>query len=852
MKILRKLAFRVAAPILLLVTLFGLVLHLFVADMINFFARERAEEDLKSFSREIFGNCNRCFEELMQSGKLEDPTAVRIKKALTMGDVEDYLEKFRLKGIICQRNDSKSEILMETEEAQELRSAASSANNTNILISRSVAGKHYFAYTFDFQPWGWRILIARDSAAYSSLVERVQQLYWIFSALLFLMTFGLIIVENRLLSRPVNQIIRDLRDGVPPSYTGLVEFEFLSTSIAGMMRTLAEREARLRESENRYRTIFETTGTAIAVSEEDTTISMVNARFEQDTGYSKKEIEGKKCWTELVSEDDLEWMKEIHALRRTNPDAVPVQYEFKLTDKQGTCKHMLLTGGIITGTTQSIVSLIDITDRKREELERRLEREARSAEALRRKNVELAQEIDARKRTEESLRASEERFRVIFEAAEDCFFIKNTKLEYTHANPAYLKLLERPIEEVLGKTDDALALDSHYAERANSLEIRVLEGESFETEHTVTWKGWPISLDIIRFPLRDSSGNTFGICGIARDVSERKAAQDERLAPPSRSYRSAMIQETRRQVVLAAESDSTVLFLGESGTGKDHWARFLHDHSRRSGSSFFSINCAALPPELVESELFGHEAGAFTGARARKRGLLELAEGGTLLLNEIGEMPWALQSKLLTFMDTQSITRVGGETSITVDARILAATNRDLVKEIEKERFRLDLFYRLAVLTITVPPLRERMEDLPRLARELLSRAGERMGLTNLPSLDNAAMSALLDYNWPGNIRELQNVLERALILCDRKKITVMDLGLEKTDSKQPGASRDTEMAILLGRARSFDEAVEETKRALINKALERSRGSIKKAAILLGMTRNSIDHHMRRLGIRK
>jgi PAS domain S-box-containing protein len=498
------------------------------------------------------------------------------------------------------------------------------------------------------------------------------------------------------------------------------------------------------------------------------------------------------------------------------------------------------------------MSLMDITDRRQEELERRLEQEARAAEELRKTNLELAREIEARKRTEESLTASEERFRAVFETAGDCVFIKNTELEYTHVNPACVDLLERPVAGILGKTDEALSLDANYTALAKSLESRVLLGETVETEHTVTWKGWPVHLNVIRFPLRDSSGRIFRICGISRDVSDRKAVQDRRWTPPPQGYQSAAIQETMRRAILAAESDSTVLFLGESGTGKDYWARFLHDHSRRSGSSFLAINCAALPPELVESELFGHEAGAFTGARGRKRGLLELAEGGTLLLNEIGEMPLALQSKLLTFMDTQSFTRVGGETAISVDARILAATNRDVAKEIERGRFRRDLFYRLAVLTITVPPLRQRADDIPYLVGELLAGLGARMGLVELPAVDSDAMDALLEYDWPGNVRELQNVLERALILCDRNRITVRDLGLEKPEARQSGSSGNTLEELLLPEGRTFEAALSDTKRFLILRALERAGGSVKHAASLLGMTRNSIDHHIRRLGLRR
>jgi len=203
-------------------------------------------------------------------------------------------------------------------------------------------------------------------------------------------------------------------------------------------------------------------------------------------------------------------------------------------------------------------------------------------------------------------------------------------------------------------------------------------------------------------------------------------------------------------------------------------------------------------------------------------------------------------------MDTHSITRVGGEAGISVDTRVLAATNRELVKEIERERFRLDLFYRLAVLTIAVPPLRQRRDDIPTLVPELLAAVSEKMGLMKTPTVGSAAMEALLQYSWPGNVRELQNVLERAIILCDREKITVKDLGLQTADSTQAAISGGKSVEVLLSQGRSFEEAVEETKRLLIVRALERSGGSIKKAAALLDMTRNSIDHHMRRLRIRK
>ncbi len=852
MSIFKRLSFRLAIPIVLLSILLWVVLYLFVLDTIGGFAEERAREDLKSLAREVMNTCNVGFDLLIQAGKLDHTVEVRIRKALVLAQLEDFFREFKLEAIAQAGKDPDRKVVLNTIDLDVSQAHLVADGDPFRLGTVELRGTRYFAYGLDFQPWLWRIVLLRKTDAYAGLAEKVRRLYWIIVLLLLVMALGLILIESRLLQRPVEKIVHDVRTGEPPTYRGVEELEFLSGTIAGMMRTLAEREERLRESENRYRTIFETTGTAIAVSEQDTTLRMVNSRFEDDTGYSRAEVEGKKSWTDFVSKPDLERMTEMHSQRRTDPGAAPAQYEFTLLDKQGNAKNMLLTASLIPGTTQSIMSLLDITDRTREEWERRLQQEAAAAETLRRTNMELAREVEARKRIEDSLRASEERFRAVLENAEDGIFIKDTQLKYTHANPAYLRLLERDLPEILGKTDEELSLHLDYAAHAKTLESRVLQGESVETEHSLTWKGWPLSLNVVRFPVRDSKGKALAVCGMARDVSDRRAAQRQPVSSDAQRYASPAIQETLRRVILAAESGSTVLFLGESGTGKDYWARFLHDHSPRSMGSFFSINCAALPPEIVESELFGHEAGAFTGARKRKRGLLELAEGGSLLLNEIGEMPAAIQSKLLTFLDEHCITRVGGEIRIPVDARILAATNRDLQSAVEQGHFRSDLFYRLAVVTITVPPLRDRIEDVPAMVRDMLAAMGEKMGTATLPVLEPGAMEALLRYHWPGNVRELQNALERALILCDRTRITVRDLGLVEAVSRESSLSDDGSLEIRLPAGQSFEDSLDETKRRVITKALELSGGSIKRAAAQLKMTRNSIDYHMRRLGIRR
>ncbi|MFZ5867344.1 MAG: sigma-54-dependent transcriptional regulator [Thermodesulfobacteriota bacterium] len=293
----------------------------------------------------------------------------------------------------------------------------------------------------------------------------------------------------------------------------------------------------------------------------------------------------------------------------------------------------------------------------------------------------------------------------------------------------------------------------------------------------------------------------------------------------------------------AAATDSIVLLLGESGSGKDYLARYIHDHSRRSEGPFFTINCAAVAPELAESELFGHEPGAFTGSRGRKRGLLELAEGGTLFLNEIGDLSLLMQAKLLTFLDSRTFTRVGGETQIAVDARLIVATNKMLAQEAILGHFRADLYYRLNVFTITVPSLRERREDIPVLVKEILRNLVSERVTAVVPRVDPAAMNSLLRYEWPGNVRELRNILERALILSDDGRIGVHSLALESSQREWSFVSRfpDTQ---------SIHEVADDLKRSLIEEALRRSGGAKQEAARLLGISRHALAHQMKSLGL--
>lgn len=457
--------------------------------------------------------------------------------------------------------------------------------------------------------------------------------------------------------------------------------------------------------------------------------------------------------------------------------------------------------------------------------------------------VGVITDVSLLKKAQSDLRAGEERFRAVFETAQDCIFIKGPDLRYSHVNPAMLKWVALPPEAVIGKTDEEI-FGPQQAKQFRDVDLRVLNGQIIEEQHSITRGPNRIVFDCIRVPLKNSENKTVGLCGIARDITE---LSERVLEAEGTRYecKSKAMRTTLAKALLAAKSESIILLLGESGSGKDFLARCIHERSHRAGGPFFTINCAALPPELAESELFGHEPGAFTGAQGRKRGLLELAEGGTLLLNEIGELSSYLQAKLLTFLDTQSFTRVGGEKSVTVNARLIAATNRDLEKEVKAGRFREDLFFRLDVFAVHLPPLRKRSDDLPVLVAALLSQLAKKMGLERPPAIETAALKALSAYHWPGNVRELRNVLERALILCGRGNIRPADLVLN-AKIRPIDDKGDWALSVSFPEGESLNEVVNHVKRLLVIEALHRSGGKRKAAARLLGTTPDALKHYMK------
>jgi DNA-binding NtrC family response regulator len=314
--------------------------------------------------------------------------------------------------------------------------------------------------------------------------------------------------------------------------------------------------------------------------------------------------------------------------------------------------------------------------------------------------------------------------------------------------------------------------------------------------------------------------------------------------------RTAEMRHAFEMAERVAPTDTTVLILGESGTGKDLLAQEIHARSPRAGKSFVAVNCAALPETLIESELFGYERGAFTGAAQQKKGKFELATGGTLFLDEIGDMNPVTQAKVLRALENRTIERLGGNQAIPVDVRVISATHRDLPAEIRAGKFREDLFYRLRVVSIELPPLRAHKRDIPVLAESFLQMHAARLGRT--ARLTREAIAAIERYDWPGNVRELKNALERSLVLCRGEEIDVADLPEEVAcgESLVQKHSADGHPNGL--GEKDFREAKRKFEVAYLTKQLADHRWNVSRTAATIGLHRQSLQEKLRELGIRR
>jgi formate hydrogenlyase transcriptional activator len=465
-------------------------------------------------------------------------------------------------------------------------------------------------------------------------------------------------------------------------------------------------------------------------------------------------------------------------------------------------------------------------------------------------------DIDDRKRSEQNLRESEENLRTITDAIRQSIVVLAPDGTILYANSVLREVTGLTIREVNDKTfltrvfhpDD---LDRVLAERKEGL----LRGNPFELEAHVLIKSGQYRWWLLQYnPLRDERGQIIRWYGTGTDIDDQKRTEqrlrNENLVLREEIDRSSMFEEivgsskpmrqVLKQVEKVAPSDSTVLILGETGTGKELIARALHHRSKRATRAFIRVNCAAIPQSLIASELFGHEKGAFTGALQRRLGRFEAADGGTIFLDEIGELPMETQIALLRVLQEREFERVGSNHPVRVDVRLITATNRDLQAAVAAGTFRQDLFYRLNVFPIAVPPLRERAEDIPLLVEYFVGRYANAAG-KSMRHIGKDTLEALRAYLWPGNIRELQNVVERAVILSEGDTF-VMDeswLKREPNDSPRPHEA----------------PGVADRELEMIEAALAESHGRIggpSGAAVRLGIPRQTLESKIQRLGIDK
>jgi formate hydrogenlyase transcriptional activator len=470
----------------------------------------------------------------------------------------------------------------------------------------------------------------------------------------------------------------------------------------------------------------------------------------------------------------------------------------------------------------------------------------------------VTRDFTERKKTEEALRASENRFRSLFEFSPDAIVATDAEGKIAELNGQVAKFFGYDRAELLGQPVEVLiperfrnAHPRHRKEYSSEPRTRPM-GIGLELQGRRK-DGTEFPVEIMLSPVETPGGRV--VLSVIRDLSEKKQAEEEleRRARENRYLEEELntvhnfaeiIGESRelkrvlKQVETVAATDVTVLILGETGTGKDLIARAIHNLSSRQGQTLVKLNCAAIPTGLLESELFGHEKGAFTGAISQKVGRLELAHRGTLFLDEVGDLPLELQPKLLRALQEKEFERLGGTRTIPVDARLIAATNRNLEKLVADREFRSDLYYRLRVFPITIPPLRERREDIPLLVRYFVSKHSRRLN-RHIETIPPDIMKALTRWDWPGNIRELENFIERAVILSSgpalRAPLAELDV---------PSSSPSTE-----------DSTLESTEREHILRVLRETKGVIagaSGAAARLGLKRTTLNSKLKKLNIHR
>ncbi|HHE54591.1 MAG TPA: PAS domain S-box protein, partial [Caldithrix abyssi] len=477
-------------------------------------------------------------------------------------------------------------------------------------------------------------------------------------------------------------------------------------------------------------------------------------------------------------------------------------------------------------------------------------------------------DITERKKVDNALRESEKKYKFLFEKSTVLNCVMDMKGIITEINSAFLEIFGYSKNEIVGRNVMDFVVAEQREKAATQLAKNIKGEYTSEIDVDILAKdGSSRTILFSRGPALLYEGNVpVGVLITGIDITDRKRAEDalkmalseveqlkNRLEKENLYLqneiklthnfeeiigKSDVIKNILGKVEQVAATDSTVLILGEIGTGKELIARAVHSISRRNDHPLVKVNCAALPANIIESELFGHEKGAFTGAYARKIGRFELANKGTIFLDEIGDLPMDLQVKLLRVLQDGEFERLGNPNTIKVDIRIIAATNRDLEKAVENNTFREDLYYRLNVFPIKVPSLRERKEDIPFLVNHFIKKFCKKIG-RKIEIIPQKIMDGLLAYDWPGNIRELENIIERAVIVCQGKRLEAGDWLPQKC--MPAGASNITKL--------------EEVERAHILKVLESTRWQVsgeKGAAKILGLNPNTLVSRMKKLNIHR
>jgi len=594
---------------------------------------------------------------------------------------------------------------------------------------------------------------------------------------------------------------------------------FLLTDIDDRKRA----EQKLRQSEQELRTITDAIPNPIVVLAPDGATLSVNKVALDLTGFTTEQLDEKGFWARVVHSDDLKCLRAERQEKLLRGDAF--ELEFRALFKSGQYRWQLMQYNPFKDESGQIIRWYS-----------------------------TATDIDDRKRAEEKLRQSEENLRTITDSIRQPIVVLAPDGTMLYANRVVLNNSGLTMDEVRSRGFIARACHPDDADRVlDERGVGLSKGFPFDSEMRMLFKSGQYRWQLVQYdPLKDERGQTIRWYVTATDIDDRKRTEErlhnENLVLREEIDRSSMFEEIvgsskpmsqlLNKVEKVAPSDSTVLVLGETGTGKELIARALHRRSKRASRAFVKVNCAAIPQSLIASELFGHEKGAFTGALQRRLGRFEAANGGTLFLDEIGELPMETQIALLRVLQEREFERVGSNHPISVDVRLIAATNRDLPAAVAAGTFRQDLFYRLNVFPIAVPGLREQVDDIPLLVEYFVGRFAKDTG-KNIRHIGKHTLEQLQAYHWPGNIRELQNVVERAVILCETDTFVVDESWLESESEKS-------------SQSKGFS-ALEDREVEMIEAALAETHGRISGpsgAAAKLGIPRQTLESKIRRLGI--